>query len=132
MRFSVLMLFPLLFGVSSCSTLKENPNPIASIPYERTSRLQELRAGLQEKNSRYLQEKGDRLDRNTNKRQYGELKDEYARWDMRAQEQIERELVKRYQAGENAAQFPGMERYLEPAAASIPNPAPTPTSAPNP
>ena len=71
------------------------------------------------------------MDRNTNKRNMGELKDEYARWDMRAQFQIERELARRYQAGDSSAHFPGIEQYLSTGTAS-PTPTPSPTPVPQP
>jgi len=102
----------LLAGVvlASCSTLKENPDPIKGVPFERTSRLLEMRAGFVEKNTAYATQTGDKLNRNTNKRNLADLKDEYARWDQRAQLQIERELAKRYQAGDASAYFQGIEQ----------------------
>jgi hypothetical protein len=130
MRFSFVLLLALL-GLVACATVEENPEPLNNLSFERTSRLQEMREGYKQKNTVYLNQKGERLDRNTNKRNMGELKDEYARWDMRAQLQIERELAKRYQAGDSAAHFPGIEQFLSPGA-TAPTPAPSPAHAPQP
>jgi hypothetical protein len=130
MRFLFAILLAVL-GLAACTTVEENPDPLKNVPFERTSRLLEMREGLKEKNTNYLNQKGDRLDRNTNKRNMGELKDEYARWDMRAQFQIERELAKRYQAGDSAAHFPGIEQYVSPGTAT-PSPTPSPAPVPQP
>jgi hypothetical protein len=101
----------LLVGVlMGCATAtKQNPDPIPRVEYERTSRLLELRESLDRKNAAYQIRTGDRLNPNTNKREFGKLEDEYANWDRRAQAQIERELIRRYQSGETRAYFPGME-----------------------
>lgn len=89
-----------------------DPNPLPGIELERTTRLLELREALAHKNQVYEAERGDRLRRNTNKRQMGGLEDEYANRDRRAQAQIERELARRYQEGETRAYFPGIEALV--------------------
>lgn len=98
----------------------QNPDPIPRVELERTSRLLELRESLDAKNRAYEAQTGDRLRRNTNKRQMADLRDEYANWDRRAQAQVERELARRYQAGEARAWFPGIEGQLTPAAEAPP------------
>lgn len=110
MRFYPVTLLLAAFALAACSTLQENPEPIKGVAYERTSRLLEMRAGLIEKNTAYAAKTGDELKRNTNKRNLAELEDEYARWDKRAQLQVERELARRYQAGDTAAYFQGIEQ----------------------
>lgn len=94
--------------------------PIPRVELERTGRLLEMRASLAAKNAAYAASVGDRLERNTNKRQMATLEDEYANWDRRAQAQIERELVRRYQAGDTRAHFDGIEAQLSGNPASAP------------
>lgn len=113
-----------MMALVACSAVQENPEPLKNLQYERTSRLVEMHQALAEKNAAYLANKGDRLDRNTNNRKFGELKDEYARWDMRAQAQIERELVRRHREGDANAVFPGMESQLVPTPPTPSSPSP--------
>lgn len=120
----LLLLASLLLG--ACASTGQSADPVAGVAYERTSRLVEMRASLAEKNARYEAQVGDRLNRNTNKRQMGDLVDEHANWDRRAQAQIERELLRRYQQGDAAAVFPGIEKLASPDANTTPTPASTP------
>lgn len=98
-----------LLGACAHQGVGQNPDPIPRIEYERTTRLLELRESLAAKNRAHELRTGDKLERNTNKRQMGSLADEYANWDRRAQDQVERELARRYQEGETRAWYPGLE-----------------------
>jgi|GEM_PF-3386128 len=98
----------------------QNPDPIPRIEMERTTRLLELRESLDAKNRAHAARTGDKLHRNTNKREMGGLEDEYANWDRRAQAQIERELARRYQAGDTSAFYPGIEALVPPATPPVP------------
>jgi hypothetical protein len=112
-----------LLGACAYEGVGQNPDPIPHIEYERTTRLLELRESLAAKNLAHEQSTGDKLRRNTNKRQMGSLADEYANWDRRAQDQVERELARRYQQGELRAWYPGLE-------ARVPGAQPPPEARP--
>lgn len=112
MRWILLLAFTL--GTAACAPkgTGQNPDPIPRIEFERTTRLLELRDALDIKNQAYVVRTGDKFNANTNKRQLAKLEDEYANWDRRAQAQIERELVRRYQGGETRAYFRGIEAQV--------------------
>lgn len=125
---SMIRLVALLLGafLAACAHegVGQNPDPIPRIEFERTRRLHELRDSLDAKNRAYIARTGNKLHRNTNKRKMGGLEDEYANWDQRAQRQIERELARRYLAGDTAAYYTGIEALVPTA---VP---PTPTTSP--
>ena len=106
----------LIFLISGCAGLKQNQDPIADIQYYNTKELLEMRESMQAALQPYKGLPNDM----TNRKQLTSLKDETAGIYKRKKAQIERELKRRYTAGEAAAYYAGVDD--RPAAEAVPTP----------
>ncbi len=112
--------------LAACGTLKQNPDPITGIEYYTTQELLDMRETYETTLSSYKGMPNDM----TNRKRLTTLKDETAGMMRRKQAQIERELKRRYDGGEKAAYYPGVDGKPVPAPEPVPGTPPTAPSGP--
>lgn len=107
MRLMLLAFFCAGMLTAGCSFPKPEANPMTYIDYRSTTDLQERLAALDRLTEAYVK-KGP-PNKLTNRRELGSLSDEISANYLREKIQIERELAKRYKAGDQKAHFEGIE-----------------------
>ena len=107
MRLMLTAILGLGFLLSACSSIKPEANPDKYVDYRSDNDLLERLATLDVQTAAYVK-KGP-PNKMTNRRELGGLADEMAADQLRQKAQIERELAKRYRAGDKKAYFEGIE-----------------------
>lgn len=109
--------------LSGCeSTRTTRPVPFSGLDLRTTERLQERRRSLAAIEQSYLA-RGGPPDRMTHRRELARLSDEMALEKIAEKKAIERELARRYVAGDRRAHFDGIESLL---ISAPPGPSSTP------
>ena len=122
----VMPLLCLVLCLLGCSGLRQNQDPIADIQYYTTKELLDMRESLLTALQPYKGLPNDM----TNRKQLTSLKDETAGIYKRKTAQIERELKRRYDAGDKTAAYVGMEGAVAPSTAVLPVPSATAPAVP--
>ncbi|GAB4240220.1 MAG: hypothetical protein OHK005_02210 [Candidatus Methylacidiphilales bacterium] len=107
------ILFSLItIGLTGCeSTRTSRPTPYSGLDLRTTERLQERRRSLESVEQSYLS-RGGPPTKMAHRREMARLSDEFALEKIEEKQAIERELARRYAAGDRRAYFSGIEAFL--------------------